>query len=128
MTKNINISMPCPCCSKSMRIQALKCESCDLTIAGNIQANEFASLNEDDLQLLRMFLRFEGRVRDMEAPMGLSYPTIRTRIAELRDKVFGSQAEIKTKSEPLKVLENLRDGNISFDQALSAIKKSKQKK
>lgn len=126
MAKNINISMPCPCCDQAMRIHGLKCDSCDLVLTGNIQTNEFSRLAEEDLQLLRMFLRFEGRVRDMEAPMGLSYPTIRARIADLRDKVFGPQVHNKT--EPLKVLEDLRDGNISFDEALSAIKKVKSKK
>lgn len=92
------------------------------------------SLSEDDLQLLRIFLQFEGRIRDMEAPLGLSYPTIRSRISELKERLFAvpsafsneSKKSVKQKSDQ-DILADLESGKISYDEALSAIRKNKKK-
>jgi hypothetical protein len=46
--------------------------------------NEFAALGPEHLQFLRIFILNEGRIRDMEAALGVSYPTIKARIKDLK--------------------------------------------
>jgi hypothetical protein len=71
----------------------LVCDACDLRIEGYFAQNEFAVLGPEDLHLLRIFVRYEGRIRDMESALGLSYPTIKLRLAELRRKLALAPAE-----------------------------------
>lgn len=134
-TKNLLISTPCPCCQKRMELAALRCDSCGVKIEGPFQSHEFMFLSEEDLQFLRIFIQFEGRVRDMEAPLGLSYPTIRNRISEFKERLFSASTTPLTASprkmepeEELDVLSDLNDGKISYEQALKAIKSKRKKK
>jgi hypothetical protein len=74
--------------------------------------NEFADLDADDLHLLRIFVVCEGRIRDMEAALGVSYPTVKSRLAALRGRLGlaadamkaaaaeSSDAEVSAQSEP----------------------------
>jgi hypothetical protein len=115
-----------------MEAFGLRCSHCATRIEAPLELNEFAKLNGEDLQLLRVFLQFEGRIREMEAPLGLSYPTIRNRIAELKDKVLqkhraeklatSSYSQRETASQ---LLENLRSGKASFEEVLQKMKEIK---
>lgn len=66
---------------------ALACTSCGLRVEGTFRGNEFALLDADDLQLLRIFVYCEGSIRGMEAALGVSYPTVKARIAALRKRL-----------------------------------------
>lgn len=66
---------------------ALACTSCGLRVEGTFLSNEFALLDADDLQLLRIFVYCEGSIRGMEAALGVSYPTVKARIATLRKRL-----------------------------------------
>ncbi len=129
----ISLNHSCPSCDGSMRVASLRCESCDLELKGPIASNEFAFLNEDELHLLRIFMRSEGRVRDMEAPLGLSYPTIRTRIAELNDKLRSMQSFVsqnarrsKAPMEILQILKKLECKEISVEESINLISEIKK--
>jgi hypothetical protein len=120
-----------------MLLAGLRCDTCSVKLEGPFQAHEFMFLSEEDLQFLRIFIQFEGRVRDMEAPLGLSYPTIRNRITEFKERLFNASTVFfdeaqkkKTIDEknPLEVLSDLDDGEISFEDALKAIRKNKKGK
>src|SRR5437763_570969 len=58
--------------------------STNLSSHGQFANNECTSLGEDDLHFLRIFVLCEGRIRDMESAMGVSYPTIKARMAQLK--------------------------------------------
>jgi hypothetical protein len=115
---NIDSSILCPSCKGQLQPKVLVCESCDLRVEGPFEFNEFASLSPDDLHFLRIFVRCEGRVRDMEPALGLSYPTIRTRLTELKNKL--NQSKDKTQE----ILALLEQGKISFEDAMARIKRS----
>jgi hypothetical protein len=80
--------LDCPSCKGQMAPIAIHCEKCQIRVEGNFVENEFSRLNQEQMHLLRIFLRCEGKVRDMESALGLSYPTIRRRIHELRRELF----------------------------------------
>lgn len=123
----IAANLSCPACQKPLSPAVLVCRSCDLRVEGRFALNEFATLGPEDLHLLRIFILSEGRIRDMEAPLGLSYPTIRSRLKALRQKVAGAQA---TPPEPVPdrtdainaILARLQEGQISFDEAMAQIR------
>jgi hypothetical protein len=126
----IDSNLLCPSCSSSLRPVQLACASCGITVEGPFQLNEFATLAPDDLHFLRIFVRSEGRIRDMEAALGLSYPTIRTRLSALKTKLQGADAGSPpepTKPDPeaqiQAILAELQQKRISFDQAMAQIKR-----
>ena len=84
---NLALSLPCPSCLQAMVPRVLECTACALRVEGSFRTNEFALLEDDYLQLLRVFLVCEGRIRDMEKALGISYPTVKTRLAALRSRL-----------------------------------------
>lgn len=133
----------CPSCSGALQPRLLECKDCDLRVEGRFQLNEFASLGEEDLHFLRIFIHAEGRVRDMESALGLSYPTIRSRLSGLKARLVGTpiaankvreaETEIETAASPKKtlstqeILERLEAKEVSYPEAFALIKKGKIK-
>ena len=125
----IAANLSCPSCQKPLSPAVLVCRGCDLKVEGTFALNEFATLGPEDLHLLRIFILSEGRIRDMEAPLGLSYPTIRSRLKALRTRVAGAQAAAvqppKTRAEVVsEILAALQAGQLSFDDAMARIRET----
>jgi len=125
-------NIQCPACKGELKPKILACESCDLKVEGDFHFNEFASLAPEDLYFLRVFVQSEGKVREMEAALGLTYPTIRTRITDLKNKIFAAAENATPKNEPKKetvkeILEKLERKEIPFEEAMKAIKKGRKK-
>ena len=65
----------------------------------------------------------------MEAPLGLSYPTIRSRLKALRLRIAGAQAAPpeprRTRSDAVsEILTSLQTGQLSFDDAMARIRET----
>jgi len=112
---------------------ALRCEACEVEVSGHFATNEFASLAEDDLHLLRIFVMYEGRIRDMESALGVSYPTIKSRLARLKETLASKRPAPQTPphtppaipgAEQLTaaVLKDLEAGRLTFDQAMARLR------
>lgn len=121
----------CPSCHEALRPKVLVCETCDIKVEGHFHLNEFATLDPDDLHFLRIFIHSEGRIRDMESALGLSYPTIRGKLSALKTKLIagankpGPVREPKT-SPTQQILQRLEKGELTFDEAMEQIKKLRQ--
>ncbi len=99
--------------------------ACGGRVEASISVNEFALLSPEQLHLLRIFVKCEGRIRDMEAALGISYPTVKTRIKELKDALeivdHGSTEEPPT-VDLEDVLSGLESGELSADEAIDRLK------
>lgn len=85
----------CPACHGPLSVATLVCTPCGLRIEGQFQDNEFATLGTEHLHFLRIFVHCEGRIRDMEAALGVSYPTIKAKVAALKVALStASQSEL----------------------------------
>src|SRR3954468_9172171 len=132
--KLIDSNLACPACQMALQPKLLVCPSCDIKVEGPFQLNEFATLDPEDLHFLRIFVRSEGRIREMESALGLSYPTIRARLSALKRKVSGEASGPGGSEEAAKsprdeegavaaVLAKLNAGQIPFDAAMQEIKR-----
>ena len=129
-------SVQCPGCTRPLTPRLLTCEHCQIKMEGAFELNEFASLAAEDLHFLRIFVRCEGRVRDMEAALGLSYPTVRARLTALKTKLQGFTADTAQASQAQEaaaqsaavqdILKALQAGELTFEQAMEQIKARKQ--
>jgi hypothetical protein len=123
----------CPVCSNELAVTRLHCRSCGTTLEGDFSVGRFGRLNRDQLGLLESFLRSRGNLREMERELGISYPTVRSRVEALvRALGFGPRAdadEIEETAEPTpaprtraEVLEALARHELSAEDAAAAIR------
>jgi hypothetical protein len=128
----------CPVCSKELAVTRLHCRSCGTTLEGDFSVGRFGRLSRDQVALLESFLRSRGNLRDMERELGISYPTVRSRVEALvRALGFGprgdddaneptdepaAEAMAGTAGTRREILEQLARHDISADQAAAAIR------
>jgi hypothetical protein len=73
----------CPVCSSDLTVTRLHCSTCGTSLEGEFSVGRFGRLSHDQLALLESFLRSRGNLREMERELGLSYPTVRSRVEAL---------------------------------------------
>jgi hypothetical protein len=124
----------CPVCSNELVVTRLHCASCGTTLEGDFSVGRFGRLNRDQTLLLESFLRSRGNLRDMERELGISYPTVRSRVEALvRALGFGPRSDDEPEAtEPDKaidrasarqaILERLAAHDITADEAAAAIR------
>src|SRR3954466_7087584 len=84
----------CPVCSNQLAVTRLRCRSCGTSLEGDFSVGRFGRLTRDQLTLLESFLRSRGNLREMERELGISYPTVRSRVEALvRALGFGPRAD-----------------------------------
>ena len=124
----------CPVCANELSVTRLHCRSCGTTLEGDFSVGRFGRLNRDQLVLLESFLRSRGNLREMERELGISYPTVRSRVEALvRALGFGPRSEGDDADEPVpepapaaqsrtQVLEALARHEMSAEDAAAAIR------
>ncbi len=70
----------CPVCADELSVTRLHCARCGTTLEGDFSVGRFGRLGRDQMALLESFLRSRGNLREMERELGLSYPTVRSRV------------------------------------------------
>jgi hypothetical protein len=124
----------CPVCSGELAVTRLHCRSCGTTLEGEFSVGRFGRLTREQLALLESFLRSRGNLRDMERELGISYPTVRSRVeALIRALGFGPRDGEEPADEPTAdatdtaaqrqlILERLARHEMSADEAATAIR------
>jgi hypothetical protein len=94
-----------------------------VTIEGSFTLPELARLSLEDQVFVTAFLRSHGSIKEMEQVFGVSYPTIKARL----NRIGGQLQFIETNPSPSRgeVLERLKGGEISADEAIRALEEMK---
>lgn len=113
----------CPICSAQLKVSRLECDSCGTRLEGSFSLGRFHALSPDQLEFLETFIRARGNFKDIERELGISYPTVRSRLdAMIRALGFASQAEPDRESERRKeILRELAEGRIAADDAATLL-------
>jgi hypothetical protein len=110
----------CPVCAGQLYVTHLKCSDCDTELNGEFIANEFARLPQDKLDFLRTFLSCRGNLKEVEAALSISYPTVRARLDQMLDALGmrgqGGAAEAAP-VDRASILEALERGELSVEEA-----------
>src|SRR5580765_1905973 len=70
----------CPVCASDLAVTRLHCGTCGTSLEGEFSVGRFGRLSREQMALLESFLRSRGNLREMERELGLSYPTVRSRV------------------------------------------------
>ena len=125
----------CPITGGPIVVTRFVCPESGLVIEGEFVVNTpFAGLTPEQFQFVEAFVSNEGKLNRLEEELKLSYPTLRTRLHEViramghepgkddgRDEgaragIFPSTFERQT------ILQELQDGEIDFDTAMTRLR------
>ncbi len=92
MNKKLQIS--CPSCSSELKVQSLRCDSCETTINGFYNLPLLLLLEQKEQDFIIDFIQSSGSLKIMAQKLKLSYPTVRNMLDELIQKIKNLQPKI----------------------------------
>ena len=91
----------------------------DVVIEGAFEPPELARLSAEDQVFVAAFVRSHGSIKEMEQVFGVSYPTVKARLNRIASVL--SFVETDPKPSRAEVLDRLRRGEITAEEAISAL-------
>ena len=112
----------CPVCAGQMIVKELECMSCKTRVISEFD-NTTGQLNIDPdlLDFIKVFVYAEGSIKQSEKLLNCSYPKIKNLLKKAKT-ALGVKDEYS--DNHTSIIERLDKGELSVDQALSAIKES----
>lgn len=125
----------CPLCSGTLEVTEVHCLNCDVQMHGQFTLAPYRNLDAEQIRFLETFLRCRGVIRDMEAALGISYPTVRTRLDALLTSLgFDGGPFAEAPAPPLtpmtaaqkaarrkEILASIENGTLDADAGLNAL-------
>ncbi|NLE83585.1 MAG: DUF2089 domain-containing protein [Chloroflexi bacterium] len=113
----------CPFCQGNVIVTRFFCPDCKTSIEGRfaIAQSPFQNVTSEQMNFMLTFVRTEGRLNRMEEILGLSYPTIKNRLANLIEVLGSIPGEIlskPTETQRRQILDDIEAGRINVNQAL----------
>ena len=108
----------CPFCGGRLAISSMACCGCDKQIETRLPVPPFFLLPPDLQEFVMVFLRCQGKIRDVEKELGISYPTVCKRL-NLVNVLLGNN---KAPQGRTLTLEQLERGEITVQEAMQLLK------
>ena len=83
----------CPACGGQLIVTEVRCEGCSTEVRGRFTPGKLATLSEEQLTFVQIFLRARGNLSEIEKVLGISYPTIRNKLDEIIKVLNRGEAE-----------------------------------
>jgi hypothetical protein len=112
----------CPLCGGEMFVAEYSCTDCGVTLKGHFKRCDLCNLPKELLHFVRVFLKSEGNIKEVERVLGLSYPTVKARLAKVNQTLsLGDFSEYMKTQERLELLEDFKEGKLSLEELLKRI-------
>lgn len=119
----------CPVTGEKLYISELTSENSGIVIRGKFAMPFTSSLDDDQRHFLEVFLRSRGVIATMEKELGISYPTVRSRLDALLqaldlEPVKPEKGKEKKQAIKQKILKDLEDGKLTADEAKEKLRQT----
>lgn len=104
-----------------MQVTKLHCHSCKTNIEGNFDSCKFCRLSEEQREFIEVFLTSRGNIKEVERLLGISYPTVRSRLDAVLESL-GYRVEREQDQRRKEILEALDKGEISSEEAIKLLR------
>ena len=121
----------CPLTGGEIVVTRFYCPDADVSVEGRFAVEQppFAQLAPEQIKFIETFVRNEGKLNRMEEELGLSYPTIRSRLHEIIRALGYEPGRDEAPPAPpappapdrKAVLADLDAGRISFEDAMKLL-------
>lgn len=112
----------CPICSKKLMVTKLRCNSCNTVIENEFKLSKFDYLHKEQLYFIETFIKCRGSIKEVEKELGISYPTVRSKLDEVIAALGYPVKEAKMRQDSNNILDALEKGEISPDEAINKLK------
>ena len=118
---NPPLNNECPYCGGAMTVTQMTCGDCQVAISAVFPMSRLAGLPVEHQRFIEMFVMAGGNMQEIPAQVGVSYPTIRSRL----DKVIDALREEIGKTQRVRgnVLDAVEPGKANAQQAAQLIKR-----
>lgn len=111
----------CPVCATPLGVTRLQCSGCGTAIEGGFELCPFCRMGAGQREFALTFLRCRGNIKEVERALGISYPTVRGKLDDLLRVIGEVDAPASPPPDRLQVLQDLRVGRISQEEALERL-------
>ena len=73
----------CPVCHDSLLVTRMVCPNCGTALEGRFSLDRLFQLTAEQRRFVEIFIRCEGKLNRVQEELGLSYPTVRSRLEEV---------------------------------------------
>lgn len=108
----------CPICKKELVIREYYCPACEVAFRGAFMHSWLAGLKPEQLEFVRLFITVQGNIREMEKRLGISYPTVKNRLAAVIRAISREEPSAEDFAD---IFSDLEQGFITVDEALNLI-------
>jgi hypothetical protein len=114
------IGSDCPYCSSPMTVTQMSCQHCRTAIQADFPMSRIGRMPVEHQRFIEMFLLSGGNLKEIAEQVGVSYPTIRSRL----DKVIEALRADIGKTRPVKgnLLDAVGTSRSSAEEAAKLIK------
>ena len=114
-----------PICQDDLIVTRLHCRTCDTSLEGRFALERLHQLTPEQLSFVETFIRCEGKITRVEQELGISYPTVRSRLHDVIGALGYEVGEEEPEMDDAKrraILEDLSQGRISSEEAIRALR------
>ncbi len=123
----------CPICGQEMEVTRLHCHYCDTTLEGHFGLCKFCKLTREQRMFVEVFIASRGNIKEVERTLGISYPTVRSRLDQVIEALgYKVSKDGKEEEEERNVAEQRRQilakldrGELSTEEAIQLLKEYK---
>ena len=109
----------CPYCSGALRVTGLTCEDCGLGLRGEFANPRLSRLDPEEQRFVELFVLASGSLKQMAESLGVSYPTVRSRLDRLIAHISEEQGRDEERKQ--RILEDIESGRILPKQGMRMI-------
>jgi hypothetical protein len=110
----------CPVCHDDLLVTRMVCRNCGTALEGRFALERLFQLTAEQLHFVEIFVRCEGKINRVQEELGLSYPTVRSRLEEIVRALGYEVGEVQEAEgeHRQEVLQRLASKDISSKEAL----------
>ena len=112
-------SLKCPSCGQTMRMSRVTCGECGITVEGNLELSPLCKLNDEDQAFIIALLKSGANLTKTGKMFGISYPTVKVRLAALMSRL---ELAPPPKPRTAEILDRLERGEIDASEAMELLK------
>ena len=120
MTDTRPVNSDCPYCSATMAVSRMTCGHCHVAVEALFPMSRLGSLPVEHQKFIEMFVLAGGNLKEIAEQVGVSYPTIRSRLDKVIEALRGEIG--KTRRLQGNVLDAVEPGRTNAEAAAKLIK------
>ncbi|MGD9724581.1 MAG: DUF2089 family protein [Pirellulales bacterium] len=111
----------CPYCGTPMVVTEMTCGECRISVQAAFPMSRLAGLPVEHQRFIEMFMLSGGNLKEIAEQVGVSYPTIRSRLDKVIETLRGEIA--KTQRVRGSLLDAVEPGKTNAEEAARIIKR-----